>query len=761
MKLFRAIILAITMTAIAYCYGAATELPAYNNAKQLMDSGEYLAAAKEFHKAEDEALQADDVEFYLRSIIAQGEAYYALDLSYEIKATLELANEAYNQYSNRLNSQQQIIIQEAITKLEVSYYNSIYDTSSAAYNKAETAYQHALSLIDKIDNDDQELSILLMRDMMNLYYKAHKYCEALDLANEVCEFYFQMGADDKRYYNLLVDAYSSRAMILARLNDFSGAINDIKFIPNYQNLPNLQRILGKILMMQYDVDGIDNRAQAKQCYKNYISYLKREINSNLTSMTDAQQDQYWLKVHDFLFDCYRLGDYASDMLYDLALFSKGYLLDFRKPNAKLYTWQNVRDKLSKDACAIEFVQYNGKNDAKQIGAIVVKHNSLRPKFIHIADLNTIEQTEVSHSVTAGQAVRSDNPLFKDYLYSDSTLYYKIWTPELSKTIGNAKKVYFAADGLLNLLAIEYMAPNNSIEYHRLSSTKVLINPPKFDMSKLLLCGGIDYTNANRTDSVYNNVSNAHLARNANDEVAYKMMASQKYYFPTLPGTAKEIDSIVGVIRNNSSNSRISTIRADKATDNNFCDLASSGIPLVHLATHGYFAGVISSSDIRPAINDNSMSECGLIMAGANSAISDRNFNPAQLDGILTAKELSKQDWNTVKLIVLSACQTGLGYMTDDGIYGLQRGLKEAGANAMILSLWSVDDYATGELMKQFYKNLASGRTAYNAFMLARQSILSQSSTTTWKFSPATLTRKKNNNINKPRYVNAFIMIDVL
>jgi hypothetical protein len=449
------------------------------------------------------------------------------------------------------------------------------------------------------------------------------------------------------------------------------------------------------------------------------------------------------------------------MLYDLALFSKGYLLDFRKPNAKLYTWRNVRDKLNKDACAIEFVQYNGKNDAKQIGAIVVKRNSLRPQFIHIADLQAMEQTRLSYNVSIGQAVRSDNPTYKDALYSDSSLYSIIWTPELTKAIGDAKKVYFAPDGFLNLLAIEYMTPDNSVEYHRLSSTKVLINPPKFDMSKMLLCGGINYTNANRTDSVYDNASSNQHAQNYNDATAYKMIASRKYYFPTLPGTANEIDSINCAIRKTSSARMVSMLRAEDATDKRFCSLASSGIPLVHLSTHGFFAGIIPESDLKPTINDNSMSESGLIMAGANSAICDSDFDSTRPDGILTAKEISQQDWDTVKLIVLSACQTGLGQMTDDGVYGLQRGLKKAGVNAMILSLWSVDDYATGELMKRFYKNLASGLSTYKAFMQARQTIISQNVTTSGKFSAATLTKKKKTNLNKPRYVNAFIMIDVL
>lgn len=81
-------------------------------------------------------------------------------------------------------------------------------------------------------------------------------------------------------------------------------------------------------------------------------------------------------------------------------------------------------------------------------------------------------------------------------------------------------------------------------------------------------------------------------------------------------------------------------------------------------------------------------------------MSNSRFSPENYDGILSARELAEQDLSHVSLVVLSACQSGLGYICTDGVYGLQRGLKTAGVKAIIASLWSVDDQATMLLMRK-------------------------------------------------------------
>lgn len=91
------------------------------------------------------------------------------------------------------------------------------------------------------------------------------------------------------------------------------------------------------------------------------------------------------------------------------------------------------------------------------------------------------------------------------------------------------------------------------------------------------------------------------------------------------------------------------------------------------------------------------------------------FSPDNYDGILSARELAEQDLSNVNLLVLSACQSGLGYICTDGVYGLQRGLKTAGVKAIIASLWRVDDQATMLLMIKMYEYLGQGKHCMRLF----------------------------------------------
>ena len=117
--------------------------------------------------------------------------------------------------------------------------------------------------------------------------------------------------------------------------------------------------------------------------------------------------------------------------------------------------------------------------------------------------------------------------------------------------------------------------------------------------------------------------------------------------------------------------------------------------------------------------DKALTRSGLLLAGANHTLTGDNSLQTTEDGVLTAKEISMLDLRGVDLLVLSACQTGLGKITGDGVFGLQRGFKKAGANAILMSLWKVDDHATRLLMNNFYKYLMDGVDKHEALRRAQ------------------------------------------
>ena len=93
--------------------------------------------------------------------------------------------------------------------------------------------------------------------------------------------------------------------------------------------------------------------------------------------------------------------------------------------------------------------------------------------------------------------------------------------------------------------------------------------------------------------------------------------------------------------------------------------------------------------------------------------------PEENDGILTAKDLTQMDFSPIDMVVLSACQTGLGIIKGEGVFGLQRGFKASGAITLLMSLWPVDDDATQLLMFSFYNNFLNNKTKEESLKIAQ------------------------------------------
>jgi CHAT domain-containing protein len=137
--------------------------------------------------------------------------------------------------------------------------------------------------------------------------------------------------------------------------------------------------------------------------------------------------------------------------------------------------------------------------------------------------------------------------------------------------------------------------------------------------------------------------------------------------------------------------------------------------IVHIATHGFFltdqdvAQKSKASGAASAPVEDPMLRSGLFFAGADRIRSGAAPVAGLDDGVLTAYEASQLDLEGTELVVLSACETGLGQQSNsEGVFGLRRGLQEAGAQAMMMSMWSVPDRETQELMALFYANWLGG-----------------------------------------------------
>jgi CHAT domain-containing protein len=201
-------------------------------------------------------------------------------------------------------------------------------------------------------------------------------------------------------------------------------------------------------------------------------------------------------------------------------------------------------------------------------------------------------------------------------------------------------------------------------------------------------------------------------------------------FTPLAGTADEAKALQGLLKLNAQE----VLTGANATEEKLKGL--HGPRILHVATHGFFLSdqQVTAAALRPVsfsvetpplpLGENPLLRSGLALAGANARRSGESD-----DGILTAAEAAQLDLRGTQLVVLSACETGLGQVEEgEGVYGLRRALVLAGAQAQLVSLWKVADAQTQALMVDYYKRLLKGEGRSAALREAQQAMIANPAT---------------------------------
>lgn len=211
----------------------------------------------------------------------------------------------------------------------------------------------------------------------------------------------------------------------------------------------------------------------------------------------------------------------------------------------------------------------------------------------------------------------------------------------------------------------------------------------------------------------------------------------------LPGTKVEVDNINKLLK--TSGFQVAELTQREATETNLKSARKASI--LHIATHGYFLKDVEKASWPIGVHadyakDNVLLRSGLMLTGAGEANSAAQTLDSSNNGIMTSYEAMNLDLKGTDLVVLSACETGLGEVkAGEGVYGLQRAFLVAGAEAIIMSLWKVDDEATQLLMNNFYANWVKTNDRQKAFKQAQQQLMA-----TEKF-------------KAPLYWGAFVMME--
>ena len=649
------------------------------------------------------------------------------------------------------------------------------------YEKAESFYLESLAILDKVSGKAHPSYAGSLTNLGILYHFMGNYKRAEEVYLEAKEI-FEVKLNNYNhpsYGNCLfslgnlyrdMGKFAKAESFYLETNEITGTLliqasrhlSEKELSAYIQTFTNRQNQLSSFAQIQAGLVGTS--------YDNALFYKGFLLNAARSAKRLAQADstgyELWLRHKSYLRrlaveytkpiagrrNVDTLEARANELEKELILTVAGYGEAIRQVE-----WQEVQAQLQPGDAAIEFVHYNfydpNLTDSIIYAALVLRPGDEQPYFVPLFEqkklTKLLAKSENSSSSTFIAKVYSQGITSKTKSDNEG-LYELIWQP-LDSLLSDTKTIYVSPSGLLhriNLGAVMVDSSHTFSDRYRLimlGSTRHLAissqqpaegSSQSTDLSAVIY-GGIHYdmdsTAIAQANASYTNIPSDQGALFFSLDAEDRSEAQRGRTWRYLSATAGEADKIGQMIQ--TKKGQVHILKGFAATEESFKRIGLNGpSPLVlHLATHGYFypdpvqqAGAGTDwLDSTPAfkISDHPMIRSGLILAGGNHAWrTGKPLHPEMEDGILTAYEISQMNLDSTELVALSACETGLGDIEgNEGVYGLQRAFKIAGVKNIIMSLWSVPDQQTQEMMVAFYDHwLNEGRAIADAFRAAQR-----------------------------------------
>jgi len=408
---------------------------------------------------------------------------------------------------------------------------------------------------------------------------------------------------------------------------------------------------------------------------------------------------------------------------------------FRNFQADLaLNWRNVRDSLRSNEAAIEFVSFRIYDqrwtNTTQYAALILRPGMNAPQWIPLCEENTLADI---FKQLDGKRVHEQPRILYDE--QGAALYTAIWQP-LEKALEGVTTVYYSPSGLLHKVAFNAIPAGGGkrlmdiYNLNLVSTTREVVylrTRTALAPNSAVVYGGLLYNtdaiSMIREAQVYTRsgaVQTRDLAIDSDTSVDF---------WDYLQYTEAESRAIERLL--NASRIPLTLFNGSRGNKESFKALSGNKTTVIHLATHGFFnhdldrnyeeqqrlQQISQQTAFRPS--DNPLRRSGLILSGANTWA--RNPVEGAQNGVLLAEEVAGLNLLGTELVVLSACETALGVVDNsEGVFGLQRAFKLAGAQTLIMSLWKVDDEATSILIGAFYENWLAGKTKQDAFKEAQR-----------------------------------------
>lgn len=423
-----------------------------------------------------------------------------------------------------------------------------------------------------------------------------------------------------------------------------------------------------------------------------------------------------------------LSENSADKYVEHYMKSMKLLMATNSVIEKFYDFMHVKlgtivNSLNDDEVVLDYYDYTLENGDQQYIAFVYRKGSDTPEFVKVckeSDLQTIYKEVAANQYEDGTPFHISeayNPTWRYSIHLCNLIFKNV-----INNLGLSKEstIYFIPSGSLYKIPVESLVMIDDTDttisdfytnFIRISHVRSLLKKEDSKLDSIGLFGGLNYG----TDST-----------NESSMRGYVIGMDDHTPTPLVPWS--ELKQTLSEVKNISFLWNLTkSIKADvylglDGTAEMFKKQTEKGCSILHLATHGFFETVNSKINI-PGLKGSykPMDLTGIVMSNGNEGW--LRGNNMHHEGILTATDITRMDLSKTKLVVLSACYTGEGIIRSDGVFGLQRAFKKAGAKSLVMSLWNESDEVGSQFMSVFYSHLLTENIdPKKAFKLAKMEI---------------------------------------
>jgi CHAT domain-containing protein/Flp pilus assembly protein TadD len=550
------------------------------------------------------------------------------------------------------------------------------------YDDAEKKLKDALSMRQTLFIGNHPDVVKTQEDLAILYWKTGKpdkayglYKEVMDkTVNFIFEYFPPMSETEKskfwniqeprfqRFFNFSLEV---REKIPSCLNDFYEyhLITKGILIGATSKVKNLIMSSNDQNLQRDYMEWIDLREQLAEAY----GYSKNKLKAQNIDIGQLEQN-------------------ANSLEKSLSARSAGFAKEFAPQRV---TTRQIGEVLKANEGVVDIVRVRNFNqdfvDGSRYVVFILKKQSTTPKLVILENGNDMEGRYFNFY---------RNTIMKNLT---ETIPYQTYWSAINNEVKGIQELNVSLDGAYNQINLNTLMDE---------SGKFVI-----DQYNIRLIGNVkDLVNrTQKTQAV--SKTNATL-------IGFPNYDGQ---FSPLPGTKIELENISKILRSKGFN--ITAYVQNDATEKRIKSVKNPSV--LHIASHGYFSPDTQSTNnsfgtSSEGVLNNPLLRSGLILTGAvKETIGAQDISSSD-NGYLTAFEVTNLSLDDTGLVILSACQTGLGDIKNgEGVYGLQRAFLIAGSHIIIMSLWTVDDAATQELMVNFYNNWTTLNNFSEAFKSAQ------------------------------------------